>query len=50
MSKKALTLIILNLSGEILYVVDQRLNAQKIEIAKRKKSKIFTPKLTINYF
>ena len=39
MSEKALPLIFLNLSGEMLYVLDQRLYAQKIQEEKGKKSK-----------
>jgi hypothetical protein len=40
MSEKALPLIFLNLSGEMLYVLDQRLYAQKIQEEKGKKSKL----------
>jgi hypothetical protein len=39
MSDKALALIFLNLGGEMLYVLDQRLYAQKIQVDKGKLSK-----------
>jgi len=39
MSEKALALIFINLGGEMLYVLDQRLYAQKIQVDKGKKSK-----------
>lgn len=38
MSEKALALIFINLGGEMLYVLDQRLYAQKIQTEKGKKS------------
>jgi hypothetical protein len=38
MSEKALALIFLNLGGEMLYVLDQRLYAQKIQVDKGRKS------------
>ena len=38
MPNKALPLTYLNLGGEMVYVVEQRLNGQKIELTKRKKS------------
>ena len=38
MSEKALPIIFINLGGEMLYVLDQRLNAQKIQNEKAKKS------------
>ena len=41
MSEKALALIFINLGGEMLYVLDQRLYAQKIQVEKGKKSKLF---------
>ena len=39
MSERAFALVFLNLGGEMLYVLDQRLYAQKIEVEKGKKSK-----------
>ncbi len=39
MSEKALALIFINLGGEMLYVLDQRLYAQKIQVDKGKKVK-----------
>lgn len=39
MSEKALALIFINLGGEMLYVLDQRLFAQKINREKGNKSK-----------
>ena len=41
MSDKALGLLFLNLGGEMLYVLDQRLYAQKIQVDKGKKSNNF---------
>jgi hypothetical protein len=38
MSEKALPLIFINLGGEMLYVLDQRLSAQKIQTEKARKS------------
>ncbi len=38
MSEKALALIFINLGGEMLYVLDQRLFAQKINTEKGNKS------------
>lgn len=38
MSEKALPILFLNLAGEMLYVLDQRLYAQKIPNEKGKKS------------
>jgi hypothetical protein len=38
MSEKALPILFINLGGEMLYVLDQRLNAQKIQNEKAKKS------------
>jgi hypothetical protein len=44
MSDRALALIFLNLGGEMLYVLDQRLYAQKIQVEKGNRSKIiFSP-------
>lgn len=40
MSERALPVLFLNLAGEMLYVLDQRLYAQKIASEKGKKSKI----------
>ena len=48
MSDKALALIFLNLSGEMLYVLDQRLFAQKITTEKGKKSKLIKSYSTRN--
>ena len=55
MSEKALALIFINLGGEMLYVLDQRLFAQKINREKGNKSKLvllesspdFSPKKSI---
>lgn len=41
MSEKALPILFLNLAGEMLYVLDQRLYAQKIPTEKGKKSKYY---------
>jgi hypothetical protein len=38
MSEKALAILFINLGGEMLYVLDQRLNAQNIQNEKGKKS------------
>ena len=38
MSEKSLPILFINLGGEMLYVLDQRLNAQKIQNEKAKKS------------
>ena len=38
MPNKALALTYLNLGGEMFYVIEKRLNGQKIEISKQKKS------------
>jgi hypothetical protein len=42
MSEKALALIFINLGGEMLYVLDQRLFAQKINTEKGNKSNQIT--------
>ena len=39
MSDKALPIMFLNLGGEMMYVLDQRLNAQKIQNDKGRRSK-----------
>lgn len=39
MADKALALVFLNLGGEMLYVLDQRLYAQKIQVDKGNRSK-----------
>jgi hypothetical protein len=40
MSERALPLLFINLGGEMLYVLDQRLSAQKIQNDKARKSMI----------
>jgi hypothetical protein len=37
MSNRALLMTYLNLSGEMFYIIQQRLCGQKVEIAKREK-------------
>ena len=49
MSEKALPILFINLGGEMLYVLDQRLNAQKIQNEKAKKSLFSILKLKYKY-
>ena len=50
MSDKAFGLIFLNLGGEMLYVLDQRLFAQKIQVDKGNRSMLLLLLLLRNSF